>query len=158
MLTAQGCVLRIQLSLTVAKVYSVNTGFPTFELAKKECAKAAIEQGVLDFIRYGDGQTQPAVKLGLEDGECFTGEPIPRGLEDLRPWPLQVFYEALPRPFPEEVGDKSATEINAPAWLNTMIQSARGSRLALNLTWTSESLCEWPLNRIRHISLTKHPS
>jgi len=46
--------------------------------------------------------------------------------EDVTPEPetvvlsLQVFYESLLQPFHEPVGDKTAYEINGPAWLNTV--------------------------------------
>lgn len=51
---------------------------------------------------------------------------------------LQRFYDSLPQPFPESFGDKSATEINAPGWLNTIIQSARGGQLSTSFIWISE--------------------
>ena len=142
-------------------MWSADPSYPTPAEAKKACSKTAIEQGVLDFIRYGDGQIRPAVKLGLDDGESFTGEPIPPGFTNLGPWSVQTFYEALPCQMPEDVGDKSAADINAPAWLNTMIQSARGSRLIFNFIWTSDPPCELqatslPVIIAERLSLSTH--
>lgn len=128
----------MQISPQSARVYSVQTTYSSPGEAQAACARAAIEEDVLDFIRYGDGQTGPAVKLGPNDGDTFNGEPIPPGLESVQSWSVQAFYEALPRPFPESVGDKSASDINSPAWLNTTIQAARGSRLVSNFIWTAD--------------------
>lgn len=52
---------------------------------------------------------------------------------------LQGFFEALPRPLPEPVDNKTVAEINAPGWLNTLIQSARGGKLELKFIWTTDT-------------------
>lgn len=111
-----------------------------------------MKEGVLDFIKFGNGQTQPA-KAAADDLEDsggvvreFTPPPPPKGLT------LQEFFETLPRPFPENIGDMSVNEFNAPAWLNLILQSARGGRLASSYTpivdgvrhcWCSVSRLSW---------------
>lgn len=69
--------MRISLSAHVQRAYSVVPGglvsssssntssFPTKSHAKSACAKLAIEEGVLEFIRHGDGLEQPAPSSGL---------------------------------------------------------------------------------------------
>jgi len=52
---------------------------------------------------------------------------------------LQGFFEALPRPLPEPVDDKTVAEINAPGWLNGLIQSARGGKLEHKFIWTADT-------------------
>ncbi|CAA7271260.1 unnamed protein product [Cyclocybe aegerita] len=102
--------------------------------AKLACARSAIEEGVIDFIKYGNGQTEPPKPIddGLDENHNvareYTPPPPPKGIT------LQEFYETLPRPFPEDVGDSSANEINAPGWLNVILQSARGGRLVSAFT------------------------
>jgi hypothetical protein len=95
--------------------------------AKQACAKIALEQGVLDFIRFGNGQTRPAVPI--DEYEKVESKTLPSAIS------LQAFYESLPQPFPEQFGDKTALEINAPAWLNVTVQAARGGKLNPNFIW-----------------------
>jgi hypothetical protein len=92
-----------------------------------------MREGVLDFIKFGNGQTQPAkpAEADLEDSSIareFTPPPPPKGLT------LQEFFETLPQPFPENIGEASVNEFNAPAWLNLTLQSARGGRLISSYT------------------------
>ncbi|KAI0065180.1 hypothetical protein BV25DRAFT_1822296 [Artomyces pyxidatus] len=126
-----GCALRIQLSLHSVRVYSVDTVYSDFAEAKNACAQDAVDDGVLEFIRHGNGQTQPAERNYLnagDDGEIAT----PTTLSGIS---LQGFFESLPRPLPESMDGKSATEINAPSWLNMLVQSARGGRLTIHFIW-----------------------
>ncbi|KAG1770711.1 hypothetical protein EDD22DRAFT_948318 [Suillus occidentalis] len=53
----QGCALRIELSPHVIKVYASDTIYNTYNEAKVACAEAALCEGVLDFIKHGNGQT-----------------------------------------------------------------------------------------------------
>lgn len=103
-------------------------------MAKAACAADAIAEGILDFIKFGNGQTAPAEKrlLAPQDDETQSAPP-PIALT------LQGFFEALPRPLPEPVDDKTVAEINAPGWLNTRIQSARGGKLELKFIWTTDT-------------------
>lgn len=68
----------------------------------------------------------------------------------MTPLSLQMFYESLPQPFPEALDGATAAEINAPAWLNMTVQSARGGRLKVNFVSLSErsSGCKSQSNHI----------
>ena len=129
-----GSALRIRLSPHSQKVYSTGMTFQNAFEAKRACAKLALEHGVLDFIKFGNGQTQPAVVRDDQEWESarMSTPPLPSPLS------LQEYYEALPRPFPEPFGDKTAVEINAPAWLNVTVQSARGGKLTPSFIWFSD--------------------
>jgi len=129
-----GAALRISLNAHVFRAYSVDPIFNYQRLAKLACARSAVREGVLDFIKFGNGQTQPTkvAENDLEDPAGIlresTPSPPPKGLS------LQEFFETLPRPFPESIGDASINEFNAPAWLNLTLQSARGGRLVSSYT------------------------
>jgi hypothetical protein len=127
----RGSALKIELSPHSLRVYSTDPIYDNAIRAKKECAKVALGQGVLDFIKFGNGQTQPAT------GPCEVGDGKTAGSTD-PVLTLQAFYESLPRPFPEPVGDKTAAEVNAPAWLNNAIQSARGGKLSPSYVWVTD--------------------
>jgi len=103
-------------------------------MAKAACAADAIAEGILDFIMFGNGQTAPAEKRLFEpqqDDATSAAPPVTLT--------LQGFFEALARPLPEPVGDKTVAEINAPGWLNTLIQSARGGKFELKFVWTTDT-------------------
>ena len=129
-----GAALRISLNAHVFRAYSVDPIFNYQRLAKLACARSAVREGVLDFIKFGNGQTHPpkAAEDALEDPGGIhpdpTPPPPPKGLS------LQEFFETLPRPFPENIGEASVNEFNAPAWLNLTLQSARGGRLISSYT------------------------
>jgi hypothetical protein len=129
-----GCALQIKLSLHLFRVFSVDVMYSTFEGAKAACAADAIAEGILDFIKFGNGQTAPAEKrlVQLQEDDAHSAPP-PIALT------LQGFFEALPRPLPEPVDDKTVAEINAPGWLNMLIQSARGGKLELKFIWTTDT-------------------
>ncbi|KAH0835651.1 hypothetical protein J3R83DRAFT_9402 [Lanmaoa asiatica] len=127
----QGCALRIQLSPHVVRVYLSNPSFDTYSDAKGACAKAAVFEGVLDFIKHGNGQTHPS-----SPGPSTSSTTPP--VTVMTPWTLQGFYDSLPRPFPESFETNNASEINAPGWLNTMVQNARGGKLILSFFFTSD--------------------
>ncbi|KAH9170253.1 hypothetical protein EDB89DRAFT_1334952 [Lactarius sanguifluus] len=129
-----GCALQIKLSLHLFRACSVDVDYATFEVAKAACAADAIAEGILDFIKFGNGQTAPAERrpFAPQEDEAQSAPP-PIALT------LQGFFEALPRPLPEPVDDKTVAEINAPGWLNTLIQSARGGKLELKFIWTTDT-------------------
>lgn len=129
-----GCALQVKLSLHLFRVCSVDVIHPSFEVAKAACAADAIAEGILDFIMFGNGQTAPAEKRLFEPHEDdVTSASPPVTLT------LQGFFEALPRPLPEPVDDKTVAEINAPGWLNTLIQSARGGKFEQKFIWTTDT-------------------
>ncbi|KIK81641.1 hypothetical protein PAXRUDRAFT_832706 [Paxillus rubicundulus Ve08.2h10] len=132
----QGCALRIQLSPNVVRVHLSDSTFDTYPEAKLACAKAAVSEGVLDFIKHGNGQTRPLLPIPFSP-------PASSGQATLivnarTPLTLQSFYDSLPRPFPESFETNDAVEINAPGWLNGMVQSARGGKLAITFLFTSD--------------------
>lgn len=130
-----GCALQIKLSLHLFRAFSVDVEYATFEEAKAACAADAIAEGILDFIKFGNGQTAPAERrlFASPEDEAPSTVPPPIALT------LQGFFEALPRPLPEAVDNKTVGEINAPGWLNMLIQSARGGKLALKFIWTTDT-------------------
>jgi hypothetical protein len=132
--TEQGCALRIKLSKHLYRIYSSDTSFDQLSEAKKVCAQTALDQGVLDFIKHGNGQSEPARRPASHEIDRLE----PEGDTPAAPLSLQAFYEALPKPFPESLGEKAVAEINAPGWLNSLIQSARGGKLSTNFIWLTD--------------------
>ncbi|KAF8804025.1 hypothetical protein BYT27DRAFT_6705741 [Phlegmacium glaucopus] len=123
-----GSALRIALNAHVFRAYAVDPIYNSTKEAKIACAKVALEEGVIDFIQFGNGQTQLPSKVEQDEQDEMTNEkkettPL------LKPLTLQEFYDSLPQPFPEYVGEMTASAINAPVWLNTTMQSARGGQL-----------------------------
>jgi len=138
---AFGCALKITLSPHIQRTYSilVSVDYPKKSLAKAACAKLAIEDGVIDFIKHGDGLEQPVQALpgggviGGNEGvlrQCFFvlfGHRFGLRLTGMiatttGPVTLQAFHAALPKPMPDEIGTKHNGEVNAVAWLNNMVQ------------------------------------
>lgn len=118
------------------RAYSTDSLYASRQEAKAACAKNALEEGVLDYIKHGNGQTErPKPENGSDSvkEENVTPEPETAALS------LQEFYESLPQPFHEPVGDKTAYEIHGPSWLNTALQTARGARLRTTFTWITNS-------------------
>jgi hypothetical protein len=135
----QGCALRIELSPHSIRVYSSEVKYDTITEARAACAKVALDQGVLEFIKHGNGQVgpeKPPAAVPEADADAQEAETKSKYTPPT-PLTLQVFYEMFPQPFPENFGDKSAVEINAPSWLNTTIQGARGGKLFTNFIWTT---------------------
>ena len=132
-MTGHGAALRIALNAHVLRVYSVDPKYNTAKEAKIACAKVALEEGVIDFIQFGNGQTQPPLKVEQDEQDEMANEKK-ETITILKPLTLQEFYDSLPQPFPEPVGKMTASEINAPSWLNTTMQSARGGQLHSSFT------------------------
>lgn len=128
-----GCALRIRLSPHSSRLYSVDTAYDDAEDAKAACAREAIEEGILEFIRHGNGQTRPAL---VEHSQMFARE---ESTTIVAAHSVQGFFESLPRPFPEDVGTKSANEVNAPSWINLMAQGAKGGRILIKFLWILDS-------------------
>lgn len=124
-----GSALRIALNAHVFRAYSVDPIYNSGKEAKIACAKAALEEGVIEFIQFGNGQTQPPSKVEQDEQDEIPSEKKETTIPLLKPLTLQEFYDSLPRPFPETVREMTACEINAPGWLNMTIQSARGGQL-----------------------------
>ncbi|KAJ7119478.1 hypothetical protein C8R44DRAFT_853622 [Mycena epipterygia] len=133
-----GAILRIQLTPHCYRIYSCEPTFDSPSQAREQCAELAIEENVLDFIRHGNGQTSPqsdyTYPYPVLDPQVGSAQSFQRA--------LQAFYEALPRPFEEPFGDKTAAEINAPGLLASLLASAKGARLTSDfypLTATSDT-------------------
>ena len=133
LLTELGSALRIALNAHVFRAYSVDPIYNSAKEAKIACAKVALEEGVIDFIQFGNGQTQPPIKVEDEEQDEMPNEKK-ETTTPLKSLTLQEFYDSLPKPFPESVGDMTASEINAPGWLNATMQSARGGQLHSSFT------------------------
>ncbi|KAH8827288.1 hypothetical protein DL96DRAFT_1498836 [Flagelloscypha sp. PMI_526] len=114
-----GSALRVSLTPNILRTYSVAPIYDSPTLSKHAVAREAISQDVLDFIRYGNGQTE----MPAEDA---FGEPIQPIVSRRAKMSLQAFYETLQRPFPEDFGDKTAHQINPQGWLNRELQAAMG--------------------------------
>lgn len=133
-----GAALRIRLTDHSFRVYSCDSIYKSEVEAKTACAQKAFDEGVIDYIKFGNGQKEPTQPL-IEDlePELFDQQrPSPK--PKTRPVTLQAFYESLPQPFPESFGTKTAAEINAPTFINTLLQSARGGRLKYNFYWVTD--------------------
>jgi len=118
--------VRITLNPHVFRSYSVQAIYDSPNEAKSECANAALQEGILEFIMYGNGQTEPT-KIqddDLVENMSDTGTPPPT-----KTLSLQEYYDSLPKPFPEDLGPGNAVEVNAPGYLNVLLQAARGGRL-----------------------------
>ncbi|KAJ7216950.1 hypothetical protein B0H12DRAFT_1329442 [Mycena haematopus] len=117
-LTNHGAVLKIQLAPHCWHVYSCQPTCDSPSEAREHCAELAIDEGVLEFIKHGNGQTAPKSDLASSSRTPF----------ELLKHDLQSFYESLPRPFAEPFEEKTATEINAPGWLGNLLANAKGAR------------------------------
>lgn len=96
-------------------MYSTDATFASKDEAKASCARQAVEDGVLEYIKFGNGQKAPPPK----------DLPSRPGTSHSQRYSLQEYFETLPRPFPVDVGHKSAHEFQAASWLNSMIQHTK---------------------------------
>ncbi len=134
---AYGCALSIELSPHVQRVYSVRPTHPDEATARAACSNVALQEGVLDFIKFGNGQTTPASEAPKEQEQVVPAKGIGLTIKPGRAgsMTLQEFFDGLPKPFPESRGPSSegkpAVEINAPGVLNTILQVAKGARFAV---------------------------
>lgn len=132
----QGCALRIELSPHVIKVYASDSIYNTYNEAKVACAEAALCEGVLDFIKHGNGQLRPASPHLYSHPSSSDINSVSANKQP--PLTLQAFYESLPRPFPESFESKDANEFGAPGYMNTLVQNARGGKLTTTFIFTSD--------------------
>ncbi|KAG8820911.1 hypothetical protein FRC17_009988 [Serendipita sp. 399] len=159
----QGCALSITLSQHTTRVYSVHHIYSTRGEAKSAVAAVAIKQGVIDFIRHGNGQKSAMVFIRELDGDAnenlnmeVISRQIPQEKEisieatsvnftlkkhqiPLDAMTLQAFTNSLPKPFPETDGLKPLGDSNPVGWLNTAVQAARGSRMTITWTYLSNA-------------------
>jgi hypothetical protein len=159
----QGCALKIEISQHTVRVYSIHHIYGTRAGAKAAVADLAIRQGVLDFIKHANGQTEPMVFINELDGDASenlnrdviaeTAEPekevtidatavnvtLKRHQIPLNAMTLQGFTNALPKPLPETPGLKPIGDGNPVGWINTAVQMARGSKMGLMWTYLSNA-------------------
>ena len=57
-------------------IFSGNIVHLTFEVAKAMCATDAIFKGILDFIKFGNGQTTPAERCLFREGNMASASPL----------------------------------------------------------------------------------
>lgn len=132
-----GCALSIELSTHVQRVYTVRPTHPDEATAIAACSEIALQEGVLDFIKFGNGQTAPAPEPPKEQGQVVPTRGANVAIKPGRAGSvtLQEFFDSLPKPFPESRGaaseGKPAVEINAPGVLNTILQVAKGARFSV---------------------------
>ena len=131
--------------------------------AKAAVAAVAIKQGVLDFIRYANGQTVPMVFVRELEGDAdenlnrevinetnmaskevtidatAVNVTLKKHQIPIDAMTLQAFTNSLPKPFPETPGLKPTGEGNPVGWLNAAAQSARGSRMTITWTYLSNA-------------------
>ncbi|KAK7018602.1 hypothetical protein R3P38DRAFT_2983443 [Favolaschia claudopus] len=118
-----GAALKIQLALHCYHVYSSEPSFNSSSDAMKQCADLAITEGVLEFIKHGNGQATPQSDNTI---------PIQQSNSTEAPLDLQSFYELLPRPHEEAFDNKTAAEIDATRWLGNILRvtNAQGARFS----------------------------
>ncbi|KAI6144341.1 hypothetical protein BKA82DRAFT_1003728 [Pisolithus tinctorius] len=124
-----GCALQVKLSPHVDHVYMSEPTFDTYGEAKEACAAAAITEGVLRFIKHGDGQVRPPSPR--QSRSPLLDEKNKQSDHLKLPLTLQNFFDSLPRPLPETFDTSNAYQINATAWLNTLIRNSKGSKFAM---------------------------
>lgn len=124
------------LSPHLVKVYASDTIYGTYNEAKVACAEAALREGVLDFIKHGNGRLRPASPQPFlsRNSSDFNGVSASKQ----PPLTLQAFYECLPRPFPESFESNDANTIGAPGYMNILVQNARGGKLTMTFIFTSD--------------------
>ncbi|TFK54539.1 hypothetical protein OE88DRAFT_1655249 [Heliocybe sulcata] len=113
-----GYALQMKLSPECRRSYSVDTDYETAEAAQWSCATLAIDQGVLEFIKYGNGQTQPAPRPSTSD--------MPRVEEDRKTYSsLQEFFDSFsPNSITLPGGAKDLSHFNPSVWFHTVIPAA----------------------------------
>ncbi|KAK7681718.1 hypothetical protein QCA50_015065 [Cerrena zonata] len=126
-----GCAFRVQVSDKEWRVWSVDTTYNDAAEAQIACCQL-YQEDILEYLK----RTASCI---LPWATCYSSEPVPDELQEEPTWTVQQYFETLPRPFPEDVGDKTANEINAPSWFNSMLQISRGSRLVANFIWTEST-------------------
>ncbi|KAJ3746066.1 hypothetical protein DFH05DRAFT_906756 [Lentinula detonsa] len=114
-----GAALKVQLaSPRIFRVFS--TPENTKSDAQVLCARLAIDSGVLEFIKFGDGQVRPSSpNSSVSDSK------------DTLVWlNVQEFIKTLPRPFPEPEFEDNPQKIEDEIlqWFNKLSQDANKAR------------------------------
>lgn len=146
-----GSALIVELSQHSQRFYSVLANYLSQSEAKQLCSEQAIKQGVLDFIKFGNGQTSPTT-LPVDPPEHVIVKgnvqaPVKENVQAEKKGhfvaiTLQDYFDTLPKPFPEAICCKSAAEINASGLLNNILQLAKGTKLAFRFYFFNNHICE----------------
>lgn len=121
-----GCALVLELTTHCQRVHSVDAIYDSTKDAQSACSQVAVDEGILEFIKFGNGQTEPATIPTLDPLQPPEQVPTSTARGNLN---LQNFFEGLPKPFPEPLErGKTAAELNAPALLNAILQLGKGSK------------------------------
>ncbi|KAF8315797.1 uncharacterized protein EI90DRAFT_300196 [Cantharellus anzutake] len=147
-----GCALRIALTPHLKKVFSVRTAHQDDEDAKAAVAKEAVAQGILEFIKHGDGQQEPMPSAAeyappeyLMEGPDDPSFPATRQASDrvakenemTKIQTINTFWDALPKPLPAPgVGVGSGDLVDPKSWVNQMLQQNKGCQLTLTFSWS----------------------
>ncbi|KAH6904924.1 hypothetical protein BKA70DRAFT_1226134 [Coprinopsis sp. MPI-PUGE-AT-0042] len=126
--TERGASLRLALSLHQAKSYSSDARYESKEQARAACAEIAIEEGVLDYIKYGNGQTSPPPEEERSSPNLVVAQRLS----------LLEYFEGLPRPFPVDSGNTmNVSDLHPVSRLNILVQNSRVPRLKINYYGTN---------------------
>ncbi|KAL5501067.1 hypothetical protein ACEPAH_9454 [Sanghuangporus vaninii] len=150
-----GCAMIIELSPHCQRLYSVDPQYSSMPLAKKACSEAALQDDVVDFIKHGNGQTAPPPALLDPLNDIMKRESDLERKGRIAAISLQSFFDSLPKPFPEQIGDKPIANLNIPGMLNTTLQLAKGSRLHLRFYFLSENGLHGSIMRLERPGETK---
>ncbi|KAG0693624.1 hypothetical protein DFH29DRAFT_963615 [Suillus ampliporus] len=120
----QGCALRIELLHTWSRFMHRIPSTTHTTRQRPRVAEAALREGVLEFIKHGNGQLRPA------------SPPLypPPSSSDINGHSTSPY----PRPFPESFESKDANEFGAPGYMNSLIQNTRGGKVTTTFVFTSD--------------------
>lgn len=124
-----GALLQIKLSPIVSKVWSVPNTYALPTEAKNAVAAVAMKEGVLEFIRHGNGQQQP--NQGPQEdipplaaaSSHITVNVIDPSVHPTSNISLTNFLNTLPNPLPNNVGLMPG-QMNPIAWVNQIVHHA----------------------------------
>jgi len=115
-----GAVIKIQLSAKSFRVYSSPPDFSTALEAENECAKLAIQDGVMEYIETE--KIEPSCVYSPSD--------------EFIPVDFPTFYNTLPRPFPVEKFNKM-TDSNAQSYSHQWLKSLEGLAATKQINFSS---------------------
>ena len=113
--------------------------------AQSACSQVAVDGGILEFIKFGNGQTTPTTIPAVDPLLPPVHAPVTTTKGTTT---LQNLFNSLPKPFPERLElNKTATELNDPGLLNSTLQMGKGSKLTSQFYSITEELrkshCEY---------------
>ncbi|EAU84114.2 hypothetical protein CC1G_06976 [Coprinopsis cinerea okayama7 len=125
-----GMALRVALSLHQAETYSTEATFESKAKAKAQCASTALKEDLLEYLKSGEGNGEPSARfpsgLGIQLQRAASHR-----------YSLQEYFDTLPKPFPIEVGQKSALDLKPVNWVNSLVQGTKVPGLKVNYYFTS---------------------